>query len=78
MAVKYRDKVLELMREREEGKACYQRSDEILNELIERGITVQDIVDLGDGRRAQLVDNFADKNKVFRPHGIARFEMKLL
>lgn len=27
-------------------------------------------------RKFVLVDNFADKNKVFRSHGIARFELK--
>jgi hypothetical protein len=44
----------------------------IANE-IESGREVQ----LGDGTKATLIDQFADKMTVFRPLGVSRYEIEL-
>lgn len=51
-----------------EYKALYARLDEITNLLMDE--------DLSDTKFA-MVDNFAEKNVVFRPAGVRRFELKL-
>ncbi len=69
-------KVRSCLKARDKGKALYAAADLILDELLAE-LEPGQIVDLGRGRKAQLVDNFAGgKNKVFRAHGIARFELR--
>ena len=51
-----------------EYKALYARLDEITNLLMDE--------DLSDTKFV-VIDNFCDRNVVFRPAGVRRFELKL-
>jgi hypothetical protein len=62
---------------RKQGSAKYDRSDQVLKKL--KGILpVGELVPYKDGRFVRLKDNFADKDKVYRNHGISRFEVEVL
>ena len=37
-----------------------------------------DVVSLGAKQKVKLVDLYADSNKVFRSHGIGRYELEVL
>jgi hypothetical protein len=67
------NKVLTL---RDKGKAAYKEADELLEQVLER-LKPGESVELGEGQRATVIDNFANKNKVFRAHGISRFELEV-
>lgn len=61
---------------RDRGKDFYAQADAILDQLaseLEHG----EEIDLGKGRVAVLVDQFADRSVVFRPCGVRRFELKV-
>lgn len=63
--------------ERELGQTHYKRSDEIMERIL-KAAPLQTVIDIGNGYTAELVDNFAEgKLKVFRAHGISRYEVKL-
>ena len=60
---------------RDRGKDFYQDADAVLDQLagaLEPGAEI----DLGGGKVAVLVDAFAEKNVVFRPCGVRRYELK--
>lgn len=69
-------KVKKLLEARERGSAAYGQADAILEELLGH-LPVGREVDLGDGRVATLVDNFAEKNKAWKPCGVSRFDLKV-
>jgi hypothetical protein len=73
---KYAGKVRKLLRMQAEIKALYTKSDPILDELVER-LRNGALVPLTDRKFARLRDNFADRNKVYRAHGISRFEIEV-
>jgi len=55
----------------------YERADRLLAEILpdlKKGAEIP----LAGGKRAKLKDNFADANKVFRSHGIARYELEII
>ena len=57
---------------REEGKAAYTKADALLEQILEAGARPgRDI-----GAKYRLKDNFAAANKVFRAHGINRYEIE--
>ncbi len=58
------------------GKSAYAEADRLLEEILKKMVP-GDIVELGDGAVASLVDNFAVKNKSWKPCGINRFEVKV-
>lgn len=69
------EKVKRYFRVQETIKRGYKRSDKLLSELLtemEPGQTVP----LNEFENAVLEDNFKSDNKVFRAHGISRFEIK--
>lgn len=68
------------------GRAAYDAADQLLGEILKAvaGRPAGDgaKIDLYDGKgkpagQCEIVDNFAEKNTVFRAHGIKRFELKL-
>ena len=67
-------KVIEL---REQARACYQEAEAIEAGLLDK-IGVGKQYKLPDGRQVQLVDNFADKNKIWKSVGSTRFEFKIV
>ena len=62
---------------REQARACYQEAGAIEAGLLDK-IGVGKRYKLPDGRQVQLVDNFADKNKVWKSAGFTRFEFKIV
>ena len=58
------------------GKAAYEEAGAALEQII-GDAKVGDELALSDGRTATLVDQFAEKNKVFKPCGVERFTLKL-
>lgn len=69
-------KARRILRMRERGKAFFAKSDELMDELIKKHGAGAEIR-LEQGKKVVIVDNFAEKNKVFRAHGIARYELKV-
>lgn len=60
---------LEALNRLEEAKAIYKELDRVTEEVLKSGA---DLKEFG----IVLVDNFQDKNKVFKPAAVARFELK--
>lgn len=65
-----------IINHRNRAKQHYEAADELFTKLLTL-CKAGDTIPLPDGGTAQLVDNFAEKNKVFRSHGISRFELKI-
>jgi hypothetical protein len=69
-------KIKRCVRARELGKKHYTKHRDLLEQIakeIEPGREVQ----LGDGTKATLVDQFAQKMTVFRPLGVTRYEIEV-
>ena len=62
-------------KQRETGIAWLKRSDETMN-LIVQAVGISKPVDMADGHLKEIVDVFEGQNKVFRAHGIGRYEVK--
>jgi hypothetical protein len=62
------------MQLRARGKAAYQEADALLDEIV-AGTKPGTAIEVGGPKKVVLVDNFAEKNKVFRAHGIARYDL---
>lgn len=71
------DKVSKHLRARELGKKHYGRADRLLQE-IRKELKPGEEIPLPGGKKAVLVDLYADKDKVFRAHGISRFEFEVV
>jgi hypothetical protein len=69
------DKVKRYFRVQDSIKRGYKRSDKLLSELLTEMEPGQ-AVPLNEFEDAVLEDNFKTENKVFRAHGISRFEIK--
>ena len=65
--------VLDLLEKLESVKPLYAELDALIVEMHSEGFQSEVI----DGMLIQLVDNFAEKNTVFRPAGVKRFEFKV-
>ncbi len=74
MAQRTKTLITKVLTLRDKGKAAYKEADVLMDELLKRDMLGRSI-DLGDGQHATLIDNFENRNKVFRAHGIARFEL---
>lgn len=61
----------------EAGKAAYKQADELLQKLLDEGAVVGTPIELTGGRTATLVDQFAGKNKVWKPCGVDRFKLEV-
>ena len=72
-----RKKVTAYLRALAKGKEYYARADALLAELLPE-LGPGGSVALPNGKRAVLVDNFADKNKAWKPCGINRFDIKVV
>jgi hypothetical protein len=66
----------EMLAAKDRGRAAYGKADELLDELLD-DLKPGEVLDLGDGQTFELVDRFAEKNKVFTPTGCNRFEVKV-
>jgi hypothetical protein len=69
-------RINEMLRARNAGKVGYAEADRLLEELVKEWPS-DNQVDLGDGNIAILVDNFARGNKVWKPCGISRYDIKV-
>jgi hypothetical protein len=56
------------------GKRGYAEADTLLDELL-AGNLVDPEIKLPDGRTAVIVDQFAVKNKIWKPCGVARYKL---
>jgi hypothetical protein len=66
--------VTDHLRARELGRRHYAKSDRLLNE-IRKLVPVGEEIEISGGKKAMIKDNFASQDKVFRSHGIARYEL---
>lgn len=69
-------KVKRCIRYLELGKRNYTRHRDLLAEICKE-ITPGTVVDLGDGRKATLIDNFADTITKFKPLGFSKYEFEV-
>jgi hypothetical protein len=70
-------KIEKLLKLREEGRRKYAQADVVLDELVD-DMKAGDKVPIKNGKQhAELIDNFAAKNKAFKPCGISRFDLKI-
>ncbi len=58
------------------GGESYKLAD-MLFEQLKPLVGVGEVIDLGEGQVVTLIDNFAVKNKVFKPCGVSRFDLKV-
>ena len=72
-----RKKVAAYLRALARGKEHYARADVLLTELL-AGMKPGDSVPVAGGKRALLVDNFAGKNKAWKPCGVNRFDLRVV
>jgi hypothetical protein len=59
------------------GQKHYKRADRLLEELLpelKKGAEIP----LPGGKKAKLKDNFSTTNRVYRTHGIARYELEII
>lgn len=62
---------------KDEGKKGYAEADRLLDELAKE-IGLNKAVKLDDsGRTGMLIDQFAERNVVFKPAGVRRFDLKI-
>jgi hypothetical protein len=72
-------KAKKLLKAREIGRSNYACADRLLSELRAEGLRPGDeIVINAAGDRVVLKDLYASADKVFRSHGIGRYELELL
>lgn len=64
-------RVLDIQKELDLRKELYAELDDLILQLKAGGFTQADL----EGQRIELVDNFDEKNTVFRPAGVKRFEI---
>lgn len=68
--------ILAYTRARGIAKGAYVRADLLLDHIV-KVLPVNQEFELPSGKVAILRDQFASKNKVFRSHGIHRYELEL-
>lgn len=68
--------IREMLAERDAGSRHYREAERLLD-VIAAKMQVGDQIDLGGGRVAVMVDNFATKNKVWKSVGVARLELEI-
>lgn len=72
-------KAKRLLKARELGRNNYAKADRLLKEMRAAGLKPNDeLVINAKGDRVVLKDNYEGQDKVFRSHGIARFELELV
>ena len=71
-----KDKILAMLAAKDTGKAAYAEADRLLDEIL-TAMKVGEQVQLGEGQVAEVIDNFAVKNKSWKPCGISRFDIKV-
>ncbi|HZP33950.1 MAG TPA: hypothetical protein VFB23_11380 [Candidatus Acidoferrales bacterium] len=71
------EKARQCLRARELGSKHYKRADRLLDE-IRKELDPGGEIPLAGGKKAVLKDNFQNTNKVFRSHGISRFELEVV
>lgn len=77
-AKKIATKARKHLRARQDGRDAYARADRLLREMREAGLKPGHAVVINAaGDRVRLNDLYADQDKVFRSHGIGRFELEL-
>lgn len=68
-------KVAKYFRMKANAKRAYQRADKLLDELVKATAPGEKIT-LPDGDTAVVKDVYAESNRVFRAHGIGRYELE--
>jgi hypothetical protein len=68
--------VEQLLKTQARGKALYAKADKLLDKLLEV-LEVGAEIDLGDGRVARLVDQFADRRVCWRSSSFNRFKVEV-
>lgn len=68
-------KIVELLKQRDRARKCYQSADKLIVELRDGGMKPGDKVKLPGDRTATLKDNFADVDKVFKTAAVQRYEI---
>lgn len=61
---------------KDRGKEAYAEADQALA-AIAAAVPVGTVIELAGGRTATLIDQFAGKNKVFKPCGVERITLTL-
>jgi hypothetical protein len=76
---RFATKAKKLLKAREVGRSNYACADRLLGEMRAEGLRPGDeIVINSAGDRAVLKDLYANVDKVFRSHGIGRYELELV
>lgn len=66
--------VVDYFRSYETAIVHFKEADAFLDRIVKAGAST---IVLEDGRVATVIDRFGDRNKVFRPHGLHRYEIKV-
>ena len=68
-------KVRQHLKMLEKGKAAYARAEELLEEIVAGAKPGAEFVLAGE-KKVRLVDVYAEKNRVYRAHGISRYAIE--
>jgi len=71
------ERVLKCLRSREAGRSQYARADRLLDTIAQE-MNAGDEIALPKGKKAVLVDLFAEKTVVYKPLGFRRYELKIV
>lgn len=71
----FRKLIEKFLKAKDRGKKGYSQADALLEQLLAGGLEPGKKIPLAAGRVAELKDLFAEKNKVFKPCGVGRFEL---
>jgi hypothetical protein len=72
-------KARRLLRHRDRGKEQYAAADKLLRQMRDAGMKPGDTITINaGGDQVLLEDLYADTDKVFRAHGIGRFELSVV
>jgi hypothetical protein len=66
-------KIIEIQKQLDEMKPLYKEIDELVCELVAANVTTVEVKD----QKVIILDNFSDKNTVFRTTGVKRYEAKI-
>jgi hypothetical protein len=69
-------RIVKAMRARELGRRKYAQADRLVSSC-RAEMTVGEPIELPNGKKAVLKDNFADRDVVFRPLGVRRYELEI-
>ena len=75
-ATRLKQAIVRMLAAKDRAKDAYSEADSLLEYVLEH-LQPGETLDIGGGQVAHVVDNFAERNKVFKQCGVARYDVKI-